>query len=465
MPVPESVTGKITKLLFLDHAKELNKKRFRVEPVNAVSPVNGALTLPDVDTAQLHRLALRGSVIDTPTGVGTTAATTGGVLAAGATYSYRVSAINDLGETLASAAVTQAIAAALAAPVVAAPTTATTGGTLAAATYFYQVTATNALGETVGSNEVSITTTGGTSTVSLSWAAITGATGYKVYRATATGGTSTSPALLATLGNVTGYTDTGAAVAAGAVPATNTTATATNTVTVSWTAVTRATGYRVYGRTANGELLIATVGTVTSYVDAGNITPAGGLPASNTTSPNVPVTLPPAVAGKSLVVLLAQDAVGGRPVTIVPAGADTIVWRGGALPTFTTPGSQTQVDLTCFVAGRWDALGVDSFASRYLVSSVQTGAYTLALADDGKIVEIDAASGATVTVPTNAAVPFPLGTVIEVYQSGAGQVTIGPATGVTIRAAGGTKVSARYASVVLRKRAADEWVLSGSAVV
>lgn len=103
----------------------------------------------------------------------------------------------------------------LAAPVAKTPTTATTGGTLAAATYYYKVTAITSLGETVGSNEVSIVTTGTTSTVTITWAAISGATGYRVYRGTAAGGESVYYAP----GNVTTFTDTGAASTAGTVPA------------------------------------------------------------------------------------------------------------------------------------------------------------------------------------------------------------------------------------------------------
>lgn len=125
----------------------------------------------------------------------------------------------------------------LATPVLAAPTTGTTGGTLAAGTYFYKITATNALGETVGSNEVSQATTGTTSTVELTWAAIAGATGYRIYRATATGGQSTSPALVASVGAVTVYTDTGTAVTAGAVPAADTT-----TEQAFWTTVLGTSG-------------------------------------------------------------------------------------------------------------------------------------------------------------------------------------------------------------------------------
>lgn len=103
------------------------------------------------------------------------------------------------------------------APVVAAPTTATTGGTLAAATYYYKVTATTPGGESAVSNEVSIATTGATSTVTLSWAAVTGATGYKVYRSTATN----AETLLVALGAVTTYTDTGAVTPGTVTPTTN----------------------------------------------------------------------------------------------------------------------------------------------------------------------------------------------------------------------------------------------------
>lgn len=103
---------------------------------------------------------------------------------------------------------------AMAAPVLGAPTTATTGGTLAAGTYYYVVTAIGPAGETVRSNEVSQVTTGTTSTVSLTWGAVTGATKYRVYRGTATGVVQ----LVTTLGNVTAYTDTGTATTATTPP-------------------------------------------------------------------------------------------------------------------------------------------------------------------------------------------------------------------------------------------------------
>ena len=87
------------------------------------------------------------------------------------------------------------------------PTTASTGGTLAAATYYYKVTATVTNGESAASNEVSIATTGSTSTVTVTWTSVSGATGYNIYRSTAAG----SEVLLASVGNVTTYTDNGSA--------------------------------------------------------------------------------------------------------------------------------------------------------------------------------------------------------------------------------------------------------------
>ena len=90
-------------------------------------------------------------------------------------------------------------------PTLSTPTTATTGGTLAAATYYYKVTAIVAGGETAASAEKSVATTGTTSKNTLSWTAVTGASGYKVYRSTTAG----NEKFLTALSAVTTYADTG----------------------------------------------------------------------------------------------------------------------------------------------------------------------------------------------------------------------------------------------------------------
>lgn len=99
--------------------------------------------------------------------------------------------------------------------------TATTGGALTAGTYKYYVTALTAVGETGLSNEVTVTTSAGNLTSTLTWGAVTGATGYKVYR-TAAAGLSGSELLLATLGVVLTYADAAVGAPSGALPTTST---------------------------------------------------------------------------------------------------------------------------------------------------------------------------------------------------------------------------------------------------
>ncbi len=60
--------------------------------------------------------------------------------------------------------------------------------------------------------------------------------------------------------------------------------TAIGGVNVNWSAVTGATGYKVYGRSTGAELFIAQVAAgVTTYLDNGSITPTGTMPTMNTT--------------------------------------------------------------------------------------------------------------------------------------------------------------------------------------
>jgi hypothetical protein len=104
---------------------------------------------------------------------------------------------------------------------------------------------------------------------------------------------------------------------------------------------------------------------------------------------------------------------------------------------------------------------VDVDASpRFFTENVVTANYTLALADISRVVAFNSASNLSLTVPTNASVAFPLGTVINVFRAGTGAVSIVAAGGVTLRNPG--SVSAQYVEVSLRKRGTDEWVLSGN---
>lgn len=110
---------------------------------------------------------------------------------------------------------------------------------------------------------------------------------------------------------------------------------------------------------------------------------------------------------------------------------------------------------------------VDRAITQGVVTSTQqagtgSSAYTFQLVDLNTVVEGTNATAATWTIPTHASVAFPVNTLIEIFQYGAGQITIAGAGGVTLRSDGGkVKTAGQYASIYLRQRTADEWVLAG----
>ena len=106
----------------------------------------------------------------------------------------------------------------------------------------------------------------------------------------------------------------------------------------------------------------------------------------------------------------------------------------------------------------------DATASTTTAASTKAANYTLALADAGTVVEMNMAGANTVTVPPDSAVAFPVGTILDVCQTGTGATTIAAGTGVTLRTAGALTLRTQWSSVTLRKRAANEWVLAGDTV-
>ena len=91
----------------------------------------------------------------------------------------------------------------------------------------------------------------------------------------------------------------------------------------------------------------------------------------------------------------------------------------------------------------------------------KTAAYTLALADQGKIIEMSVGSAVQLTVPPNSSVAFPIGTQINIVQYGVGKVEVLQGAGVTVRGTPGLFLRAQYSSAALIKRATNEWYLVG----
>lgn len=90
--------------------------------------------------------------------------------------------------------------------------------------------------------------------------------------------------------------------------------------------------------------------------------------------------------------------------------------------------------------------------------NAQTGTtYTLQLTDMAKDVQCGNASPVTLTIPSDASVPFPVNTLIAFSQTGAGAVTASPAAGVTLNGANGFATTSQYDGRVLQKVSANTW--------
>ena len=101
---------------------------------------------------------------------------------------------------------------------------------------------------------------------------------------------------------------------------------------------------------------------------------------------------------------------------------------------------------------------VTDWLSNHMHPRAATAAYTLVLADNDRVVEVNSASPLQVTVPTSS-VPFPVGARVDIIQIGAGAVTIAGDSGVTVRTSS-TLVLAQYQRGTLHKRSATEWIFS-----
>ena len=92
----------------------------------------------------------------------------------------------------------------------------------------------------------------------------------------------------------------------------------------------------------------------------------------------------------------------------------------------------------------------------------KTDSYTLsATSERDSLIEVNKSSAATITIPLNSAVGFPIGTTLDVLQTGTGQVTIAGDAGVTVNATPGLKLRTQWSSVTLFKRAENTWVAFG----
>lgn len=94
--------------------------------------------------------------------------------------------------------------------------------------------------------------------------------------------------------------------------------------------------------------------------------------------------------------------------------------------------------------------------------SQKTTSYTLSnLNERDTLIEVGSSSATTLTIPAESSVNYPVGTTLDILQTGTGQVTIAGAAGVTVNATPGLKLRTQWSSATLMKRAADTWIVFG----
>jgi hypothetical protein len=98
--------------------------------------------------------------------------------------------------------------------------------------------------------------------------------------------------------------------------------------------------------------------------------------------------------------------------------------------------------------------------------NAQTSSYTAVLADgNNTLVTLSNASANTFTIPPNSSVAFPVGTVLNFAQTGAGQTTITQGSGVTITSTGATasapKTRVQYSAATCIQTSANNWLVIG----
>jgi len=94
--------------------------------------------------------------------------------------------------------------------------------------------------------------------------------------------------------------------------------------------------------------------------------------------------------------------------------------------------------------------------------------YTFVLTDRDDLVTASNASAQTYSIPLNSSVAFPTGSLINLIQIGAGQVTVQGAGGVTVASTGATpttpKTRAQYSVLTCIKAGTDSWYVTGDLV-
>lgn len=285
-------------------------------------------------------------------------------------------------------------------------------------------------------------------------------------------GAATAPAAMA---NLIGYTST--ATSGGSTTLTNTssyyqvfTGSATQTVVLPVTS-TLQTGWSFY--VVNNSTATVTInssgGNLVTYVPTTTAvlvtcigttlttaadweSGATGFSSYTGTGSSVVLATSPTIATPTVTTSLAT---GSSTFALVNTTATTVNFAGAATTLSIGASTGTTTINNGLTVSGTTTLGPASITQ-------QSGDYTLALSDQGKVLEMTNGTDATVTVPPNTTA-LPVGTQITVVRNGAGKVVFAAGAGVTIRSdSSKLYLSTQYSAGTLIKRGTNEWYLIGN---
>jgi len=260
--------------------------------------------------------------------------------------------------------------------------------------------------------------------------------------------------------------------------------------TVFASAINAATG-TFSGAVTTGSVSGATVsGTTASFtgtVSGGALTVTGNSTVGNII-PSADVTFDLGSGGSRFRNIFANSFVSSAPVSVTSGGSGanslTGILVGNGTSPFTavtqpagdivgTTATQTLTNKTITGLNTASTInhgaGTVSIGYRNLPRNLQTGNYTLALSDEGKFVYSNntVTPGQTIIIPTNDAVPFPIGTAVTIVNDGL-TLTISPASGVILYQGGTTNTGSRSIAlrgiVTLLKHDTNAWYITGAGI-
>jgi hypothetical protein len=196
--------------------------------------------------------------------------------------------------------------------------------------------------------------------------------------------------------------------------------------------------------------------TVTNPISGSVTGSAGSVAAANLTG----TTLASVVTASSLISFGTSPTINTPTLTLSTTGSTTegsISWD--------TTNKKIQVGGT--LNGTTQSIDITPSTLNISTPTFVTNAYTAALTDKDKWLELsNGATAGTFYINIDATVNFPIGTQINIIQTGTGQITIAPTASATttINATPGLKLRSQWSSATIIKRAANLWVVVGDLV-